>query len=387
MRIAIDARWIYREISGIGAYTRALIREFSLMSLPHEFLLIFCDDELRERTVSDLDLDAVANMHCVTLPYSIFSLSNQFRLPGWLKREKIDLFHSSNYMVPLSAFPRGRRGRTACVVTVHDMIPMIYREQVAKSKKARMYPLFRFLLHQVAKRADAILTVSNSSARDIIALLNVPALQQGKVHTVYNGVDPMFSPPVNDANRFDRGSASERVLLYVGRADPYKNMETLVRAFAKARSRVACPLRLVIAGSEDPRYPEAGAICKQLGLDEAVRWTGYLDPQQLLELYRTADLLVHPSRYEGFGLQIVEAMACGTPVLSSNAASLPEVVGDAGIMVSADDEEGFADAIIRIVSDADLQLELSHKGLARAEFFSWRKAAEETVAVYEGVCD
>ncbi len=385
MKIAIDARWIYREISGIGVYTRALIAEFARMKTEHEFVLIFCDEDLRKRTSDELGLDAVEHISCEMVSYSLFSVRNQVLLPRWLKRHEIDIFHSPNYMIPLCAFPRGERGRIACVVTIHDMIPMIFREQVAKSRKARMYPLFRYLMKQVAERADAILTVSNSSARDIISLLNIPASEEKKVTTVYNGVDPLFVPRVKEGETADLNEAQEKSLLYVGRSDPYKNITVLLRAFYKARKLSDFPLRLVIAGSKDPRYPEPERLCSELKLTEYATWTGYLTPKELLGVYQDADLLVHPSRYEGFGLQIVEAMSCGTPVVCSNAASLPEVAGEAGIMISPDDVDGFSDAILRVVEYPELQRELSRRGLEQASRFSWSKAAKETLAVYESV--
>ena len=154
------------------------------------------------------------------------------------------------------------------------------------------------------------------------------------------------------------------------------------------RASISIPrrsLRLVIAGSKDPRYPEAGELCARLGLERVVTWTGYLTHKELLRQYQDADVLLHPSRYEGFGLQVAEAMACGTPVICSNAASLPEVAGDAAVLVSPDDVDGFVDAIVRVVSDGDVQRELSQRGLVQARQFSWQKAAEQTLRVYEAL--
>lgn len=386
MKIAIDARWIYREISGIGAYTQALIEQFACMETGHEFVLLFYERDLMQRTVDELGLATRPSIKTALVPHSIFRPAGQFFLPKWLKANGIDLFHSTNYMIPLFAFPRNRRGRTACVVTIHDMIPMIYREQVAKSRKARMYPLFCWLMRQVISRADAILTVSESSARDIVDYLRVKEARRDKIRVVYNGVDPMFTPSPESGLRFQKRPEDERRLLYVGRADPYKNLGNLLRAFKRARERVASPLRLVIAGAEDPRYPEAGRVCRELGLLDCVSWTGYLTHEELLDYYQRADLLVHPSRYEGFGLQIIEAMACGTPVVCSKAASLPEVAGDAARLLAPDDVEGFASAIVEIVGDTERAKALSQKGLSQAATFSWQKAAKETLDIYETFC-
>ena len=178
-----------------------------------------------------------------------------------------------------------------------------------------------------------------------------------------------------------------RLLLYVGRSDPYKNVTGLIRIFKAARERAPMPLRLCIAGSPDPRYPEAVRLAAELGLSDAVTWTGYLSDEALTALYRRADVLVHPSRYEGFGLQVAEAMASGTPVVCSRAGSLPEVAGDAALMFDPDDIDGFADAVVRVIVDERLSAALRAKGRVRAAGFTWARAARETLAVYRAMAD
>jgi glycosyltransferase involved in cell wall biosynthesis len=378
VKIALDARWIFPEISGIGAYTRELIRQFARLDGNTHYLLIFQDPALLERTARETGFRDTTNFSTVLVPYGVFSPLNQLRLPVLLGHHDIDLYHSANYMMPL--WNRGARAKR--VVTIHDLIPMIFRDQVARSRKARMYPIYRRLMLEIGARADAILTDSRASAADIIRLLEIPADRARRVRAIPCGVSERFHPP---AARAPKSPSDPRTILYVGRSDPYKNLQTLVRAFALVRGSSRLPIRLVVAGSPDPRYPEAANLARSLGLTETVRWTGYLPDEDLVALYQSADVLAHPSRYEGFGLQVLEAMACGIPVVCSNAASLPEVAGDAALMASPDDAEGFATLIGRVLSDPALAAELSARGIGQARKFTWERTAQETLTVFREV--
>ena len=384
MKIAIDARWIFKEISGIGNYTRQLLTQFGRIA-PKEtqFLIIFNDPQLKERTINETGLADAVNFEAQCLPWGVFSPQSQLRLPGYLKKEKVDIFHSPNYMIPLLAFPRGRASKIKCITTIHDLIPLIFPNHAPKSRKSRMFPLFKAIMNEVGRRSDAIITVSNASRRDILKQLHIPESQSDKVHTVYNGVSEMFTP----AGTADKTNSSEagQTLLYVGRADPYKNLETLIKALSIVRNTTELPVRLLLAGSPDPRYPGAENIAKELNLEEHVKWTGYLSDEELIETYRSADILVHPSRYEGFGLQIIEAMACGTPVVCSNGGSLPEVAGEAAIQVDPDDAAGFAAAITKVLTQPEAAANMRKKGFKQAADFTWKNAARKILAVYNNV--
>lgn len=378
MNIAVDARWIFREISGIGNYTRQLLYEFARMSMDHRILALFNDPEMEARTRAEAGLADAPHIctHCV--PWGVFDGRSQLFLPRLLRQENIQVFHSPNYMIPYGAFRRHARGPLRAVTTLHDLIPLRFPDHAPKSKKARLMPLFRALLRESARRSACILTVSNASRQDIVELLHVPP---ARIKVVYNGVSDHFNVGQNGQKQ-TKNANEGFTLLYVGRADPYKNMAVLLQAVARLRQDECLPVTLCIAGSRDPRYPEPVALAARLGITEAVHWTGYLPESALVELYRRADLLVHPSRYEGFGLQILEAMACGTPVLSSNAGSLPEVVGDAGRMVAPDDVEGFVREIKTILTTPALACQMSAAGRKQAARFSWAEAARLTFDAY-----
>ncbi len=379
MKIAIDTRWIFAHISGIGEYTRELVRNLAVLDRTHEYTLIFNDEAVMQRTIQELDLDAALNFRMHLVPYGLFSPMGQWQLPRDLRRLGIDLFHSTNYMIPLLAFPRNRQGRIRCVVTIHDVIPLLFRDHAPRSRKARLYPLYRRLMLEIGARADRVVTVSAASAADIARMLEIPAGGRTKLCPIHNGVAARFRPP---SSRPRKSNATERRLLYVGRADPYKNLPILIEAFARARAHLPFPCRLLVAGSPDPRYPEAMQRAAQLNIADAVQWTGYVSDNDLVSLYQKADALVHPSRYEGFGLQVVEAMACGLPVICSNAGALPEVAGDAALLVAPDDIDGFAREIESVLTDPSLADTLSRKGPPQSAHFTWRTTAEKTLLVY-----
>ena len=378
MNIAIDARWIFPQISGIGAYTRELIAHLAREDVTNRYLLIFDNVKVLERAVHETGLDQVPNFERILVSYSPFSLQSQIRLPRLFAAHNVRVFHSPNFMIPLLAFPVRRPHRTKCVTTVHDVIPLLFPNAAPRSKKARLFPIYRRLMIEIGRRSDVIITVSLASARDVTSQLRLQAGSQ-KVRTVYCGVNPRFQPAATPKRLTN---TSVREILYVGRADPYKNLATLIRAFDRARRRLPFPVRLVVAGSPDSRYREAPELAERLELGQSVRWTGYLGDQELLDCYQQADLLVQPSRYEGFGLQVLEAMACGVPVICANAGSLPEVAGDAALMLDCDDVDGFTDRIVDVLTNADLVSEMCRKGMSQAANFSWSRTARQTLRLY-----
>jgi glycosyltransferase involved in cell wall biosynthesis len=384
MKIAIDARWIFREISGIGAYTRELLRHLATFTSAHTFLVYFDDPAICARTVAETGLDAAAHIETKMLPWSLFSIRNQIAMGGQLKRDGIRVYHSPNYMIPLAPFPRGRRGTTRCITTIHDMIPMVFRDHAPASRKAKLYPIYAALMQEIGRRSDLITTVSECSKRDIMTHLGMPAARAGDIHVIPNGIGEHYRPnPTLVPDRRNDQPDRIRTILYVGRADPYKNVTMLIEAFDSLASQLPFPVRLLIAGSRDARYPEAEKRVAELGRGEQVTWTGYLSDDDLLCTYQGADVLAHPSRYEGFGLQVGEAMRCGVPVVASNGGSVPEVAGDAALLIDPDDTAGFTNALRRVLTEPDLADDLIARGHAQVAAFTWRANAETTHALYE----
>ncbi len=386
MHIVLDARWIFEEISGIGEYTRQLLRQLPALAPEDRFSVIFAEEHLRERTVQETGLERFPNVTTVMLPAGLFSPKSQLLLPQMLRRLHADVFHSPNYMIPLAAFPAHKRGRTACVATIHDMIPFLFPDHAPKSRKTRMFPLYKKLMRMIAARTDAIITVSDASRRDIIECLNIAENEQDKVVRIYNGVSARDtgSRPAAPTAPIAKQKSRHFTALYVGRCDPYKNLDTLIRAIGLVETEPEWKglLELKIAGTPDPRYPEAVELVRQCGFEYCIKWTGYLHDAELAQLYTAADFLVQPSRYEGFGLQVLEAMQAGLPVIAARGGALPEVCGSAALMVEAGHAEELRDAIITLMCDPAKADRLRKAGYENVKRFNWRKSAEETLAVY-----
>lgn len=381
MRIAIDARWIFPEISGIGAHTRDLVRALAREDRANSYTLIFSDRALAERTWREAELTDKPNFRPDVVPWSVFSPRSQLLLPARLARAGIDVFHSTNYMIPLAAFPRGRAGRVRCVATLHDLIPLLFPSATPRALKTRLFPIYRRLMLEIGARADRIIAVSEASRQDILRHLAIPPARQAAVTVIYNGVSGAFVPAPASAPRPD-DAGRPRTLLYVGRSDPYKNLLVLIDALAGLRGRTPFPVHLRIVGPPDPRYPEAPRRIRDRELGDVVTWLGYQDAGSLVRAYQQADAVVLPSKYEGFGLPVVEGMACGAPVICSDIPVLREIGGDAALHVTLDDAGALADGIVRVLTDAGLRDGMIRRGFEQARRFTWAEAARRTLALY-----
>ncbi len=375
MRIGIDARWIFEKLSGIGAYTRELVRTLAEIDTQNEYTIFFENRCLMDRELTVTGIRGKANFSARMLPWPIFSIKNQWAMLGMIRDLRLDVFHSTNYMIPLFAFPSNRKGRTRCVVTIHDVIPLMFPHYAPKAKKARLFPIYKRLMVEIGRRANVILTDSESSRRDVQRELRIPEARSGQVLAVPIGVSPLFKPGQKKKNEV-------KTILYVGRLDPYKNVPGLIRVFDRVRELTKEDVRLQIVGPEDARYPEAPKLAGELGVKPWVSWIGYVSDEALVQAYQQADVVALLSRYEGFGLPVLEAMACGTPVVCSNTSSLPEVADEAAIQVNPDDIDAAAKAILRVLHEPALAAGMTEKGLKQAALFTWRRTAETTRSAY-----
>ncbi len=373
MKIVLDARWIYPEISGIGLYTQELIRGLVGLDQPHSFVLLFDNHVVLNRTAEVTGFDKNPRFSARIVNFGPFAPRGQLALPWLLKHFEADVFHSTNYMIPLLGCGRVKR-----VVTIHDLIPLLFRDHAPKSKKSRLFPVFKRIMFEVGKRADLIITVSESTRSDVLRELRIPPEFHPRVVSIPEAADGAFRPAENPAPR------KRPRILFVGRRDPYKNLPRLIEAFAQVRARgIDAVLRVI--GPEDKRYPEAPRRALELGINDHIEWIGYVADRKLAQQYQDSDVFVLASKYEGFGLTVLEAMACGTPVICSNISSLPEVAGDAALLVDPQSTEQIAGAISHVLTDSKLAAELREKGIARAAQFSWKRTAELTLKAYESL--
>jgi len=373
LNIVIDARWIFPRISGIGRYTRELIKALAEEDQENHYMLLFDRQDVMQQVLEETGAYHAPRFVMRRLPYGLFSAWNQVGLPVWLRRIGAHVYHSPNYMLPFLAFPRGHKGRIRCVSTIHDLIPLLFPEYTPRALKTRLLPLFRAVMRESALRSDLIVVPSRSTQMDVQKHLHIP---EERIRAIPEGVGQEYVPPAGGR------SGDARTILYVGRFDPYKNVPVLVEAYARLRQRGLSDVKLRVIGEEDPRYPEARWTARKLGVESFIQWEGYISGSDLIRAYQQADVFCLPSRYEGFGLPILEAMASGTPVVCGKVSSPPEVAGDAALLVAPDDAEELTNALYRIFTDDELAGDLSRRGIAQAARFTWRRAARETIDAY-----
>jgi glycosyltransferase involved in cell wall biosynthesis len=368
VRIAIDARK-YRDF-GIGTYIRNLVRQLARIDQATDYVLL-CKEQ------DQAELGAVGpNFRAVVETAPPYSVAEQIHIPIALRRERADLFHAPHYVLPPLINCRS-------VVTIHDCIHLMFPEYLP-GRMAHGYA--RASLWLAAHRSNRILTVSESSKSDILRRFRVPA---DKITVVYNAIDEHLSetPPPEAFDRVRvRYQLRDPFALYVGNIKPHKNLERLIDAFDRLRREPGFDaLKLVIIGDEISKYQGLRRAVHQHKLHKHVRFFGFVPTDTLSVLYRLASVFVFPSLYEGFGLPPLEAMASGTPVVTSNLSSLPEVVGDAAVLVDPYDPDSIADGMKRVLTDKELRATLRERGLAKVREYSWEQSAARIREVYEEV--
>jgi len=370
MRIGIITDSIDGKGGGIGVYVYNLIKNLNIIDKENKYYLI-------HYMRTDLDIyksnkEIVIHRPKIPLKSAIWRYGI---LPRKLRNQGIDLIHDPYEIGPLSFDIPFKK-----IITIHDVTPLLF---------PKLYGLIGIMLHKIlykktVRNVDKIITCSTFSKKDIIKYLKV---SQEKIKVIYNAADEKFKPLkqkeiIEVRQKYNLGA---QFILYVGLLHPRKNIPSLIKAYHKLKKE-GMGNKLVIAGKRSGKYKEIFKTVERLNLQKNVIFTGYVPDEDLPALYNAADLFVYPSLYEGFGLPPLEAMACGTPVITSNTSSLPEVVGNAGIMIDPYDVDGLAKAMYKVLRNDRLRDDMIKKGLKRAKMFSWEKAAKETLDVYEEIC-
>jgi glycosyltransferase involved in cell wall biosynthesis len=360
VKIAIDARK-WRDY-GIGTYVRNLVRHLARIDQETTYFLL-CD-----RADAPTLRDLAVNFTPVVENAPGYRLREHFSIPAHLRRLGANLFHSPHYVLPLLC-------RTPSVVTVHDCIHLLFPEYLP-TRLALSYA--RYMMGNAVRRSAMVLTVSEASRRDILHFY--PEADPEKIRVVPNAIDPALleDPGEEEMERVrERYRIRRRFVLYAGNIKPHKNLERLIAAFGLLRQRPGIEdVKLLIIGDEIARYPSLRRAVEAAGVRQDVRFFGFVPERTLAALYRMAAVFAFPSLYEGFGLPPLEAMACGTPVVTSRVSSLPEVVGDAAVLVDPTSVEEIADGIERVLTDGALRAELVARGRARARSFSWERSVQ-----------
>jgi alpha-1,3-rhamnosyl/mannosyltransferase len=266
------------------------------------------------------------------------------------------------------------------LLTVYDLIPELFPTYV--SRRARLF--FRLSMRMALNGSSIVTTISKATRAD---LLTRYAVDDAKVRVIPLAPDPAFKPAPDAVVRAvrQRYDLAHQYVLYVGSNKPHKNLVRLLEAWAQLKSTIAADVVLAIAGHWDPRYPEARQKAEAPELAGRVVFCGPVAEEDLMPLMTGATAFVFPSEYEGFGLPVIEAMACGTAVACANRSSLPEVVGDAAALFAPDDVTDMAAALRRLLADSQWRQDLAEKGLARAGQFSWERTAAATLELYRGL--
>jgi glycosyltransferase involved in cell wall biosynthesis len=384
MRIGINALFLQKPATGMGQHLLHLLHGLDSLDDKDQQYMLLAPRFRRAYTVRAPQLsDRFREVEVVS---ALARLGENVEQVWWEQvgivlagmRQKIDLLHCPYWSNPLwSPWPT--------VVTVHDVIQFVLPEY-AWRKISRVY---FGLVSAGARRAQAVITVSECSKQDIMKILG---LGPERIHVIGNAVDASLYP-VRDAwllaNVRERYGVAPRFVLYFGGFDLRKNVPRLIEAYARLPAALRREYQLVIAGRYQylghPLYPDPRETVRLLGLEGNVIFTGQIREQDKAPLYSAATVFAFPSLYEGFGMPVLEAMACGTPVVTSNVSALPEVAGDAGLLVNPYSPEAITEALAELLESAARRDDLSRRGLERARRFTWPQVAEQTVRVYKQI--
>ncbi|MGE5140147.1 MAG: glycosyltransferase family 4 protein [Rudaea sp.] len=353
MRVAFDLSSTRGRKTGIGIYTENLVG--ALRAFAHGVDIL----ELGDGASADQRTDARI-------------LREQFVLPRLARRSGADLLHLTGFAGPF-------RAPCPVILNAHDLIGALFPENFPPASRLYWGRYLPFSL----RFATRLIVLSEQTRRDVIRIAGVPA---ERIAVIAPGRDERFRP-IADRARLEetrrRLGLPAEFILFVSTLEPRKGIDTLIGAFSQIASQTGHDL--VLAGRKGWYAEQFAAQVRRLGLEKRVHFAEYVAAEDLPRIYNMASVFVLPSRYEGFGLPVLEALSCGTPVICSNASSLPEVVGTAGILVPPGDISGFAEAILGVLNDAEQSAGLRTRGLSRASEFSWSRAAEQTAELYRSV--
>lgn len=355
-KIGIDVQTTLGQKTGFGYYVENLVKELQKIKDGVSYELI------APETKSDF-----------STPQRL--IWDQFSLPKIAQEKKVDLLHQPAFSAPIF-FSK------PVVVTIHDLIAIKYGRDISFWSRQYFGRFMPFTYHFAAH----IMASSEYTKKDIMEVLNVP---EEKISVVYLALDHIVSSPIakeDIAKTKKKFGIQEPFLLYVGTINPRKNLVFLTQIFERVLTKIP-KMQLVIAGKKGWFYNELIAEVNKLKLDDKVIITDYITDEEKRALYAAADMLTFPSLYEGFGFPVLEAMACGVPVIASNKTSIPEVLGDAGISLNPGNKDEWADEIVKLHFSPERKRQLIAAGLKQAQKFSWEKSAKQAVEIYKNVLE
>lgn len=371
MKIGIDgraAKW-YRG-TGIGTYTYQLINCLNRIDNINKYLLF-----MPENCKYDMELKKNFYLNSITEGKQD-NFWDEVNIPNILKDKNIELYHVPQNGVGL---PIDKKCRF--LITLHDVIPYKMPETVSD----RYFKIFSNQIPKIVSECDGIITVSNYSKKDIIEAFNFP---EDKVYVTHLASEDIYRPLDKRVSKYVAKkyySIEDDFILYVGGFSPRKNIVGLIESFSKLMCTYKKDIKLVIAGKKGKSYEIYKNRAEELHISDKVLFPGFVSIEHLPYIYNAAELFVYPSFYEGFGLPPIEAMSCGVPVIASNVTSVPEVVGDGGLLINPRDIDNLYESMLRVLSDKELRKKLIASGIAKSRDLSWEKTANETISVYNKI--
>jgi len=355
LKIGIDIQTTLGQKSGFGFYVKNLVEHLKKVDPNNQYFLIYPDTQKDFTTLQRFIWD-------------------QFSFPKKATGAEVDILHQPCFSAPI--FYKGK-----VVLTIHDLISHYFPQNMPSG--SRLY--FSKWMPLTYNRAQKIIAISENTKKDIIKLLKIP---EEKIVVIHSAVGEEFHP-IQDEQKIqqvkEKYKTGQKFILDVGTLEPRKNLPFLVKAYNRALKEGKIDHNLVLTGKKGWYYESLFVLIKELKLEDKVILPGYVADEDLPVLYNAADLFCFPSLYEGFGFPPLEALSCGTPVIAANNSSIPEVVGEAGILLPIDNEKVWAENITKVLTDSALSQKLSSTGLEQAKNFSWDKTAQETIKVYEEV--
>ncbi len=373
MRIAIDYTAAIRQGAGIGVYVRNLVDALLAQDASNQYTLLTSGRASPDHSFPTAKNVQGRNIFIPDRYLNILWYRLHAPIPATLFTGAIDIYHGPDFVLP----PLGKHVRK--IVTIHDLAFLEHPEYAVPSLAAYL----RKVVPEAVAAADIVTTVSNEVSRTLVEHFHTP---REKLVVVPLGVNRYFrrvtDPLLLDATRY-KFDLKHPLVLAVGTQEPRKNHSGLIKAFYKAQKEKNGPAMLAIAGNTGWLYEETQQLVKELHLEKKVRFLGRVTDHELVTLYSSADIFAFPSFFEGFGIPPIEAMACGAPVITSNTSSLPEVAGDAALLVDPHNVDELAEAITRLTKDEGLRDELRQKGYQRVKEFSWEVSANKMLTLYQ----
>ena len=368
--IGIDARMYGYAQTGIGNYIRHLLKFIFELDKENNYVIFLMSEEF-----DDFELPN-ERIKKIKVSSKWYGWKEQLLFPFQLYKENLDLMHFTHFNSPILYFKRS-------IVTIHDITPYFFPGHKMRSIIRKIG--FKAVFFSSVKKASKVIAVSENTKNDIA---NYFKIRKGKINIIYEGVDEQFKIISDDQKITEikkKYNITKPFIFYTGVWRNHKNLVGLIKAFGILKNKYKLDHQLVLGGKEDPYYPEVRETWEKLGLGSEIIRTGFIDQEDLPLFYNAAKLFIIPSFYEGFGLIGLESMACGTPVVSSDRTSLPEVLGDAAIYFDPKDSEEIAKKIKLVLTDEKLYNELKKKGFKQVEKYSWRKMGKETMGVYRKI--